>query len=350
MRDAARAPLGHPVVVHLTVAERVALGRAARSRLARSSHAAFDPPASRPDPVELLESQAADRVPSLLPIRYGRMVGSPFGFFRGAAVIMAGDLAASPDTGLRVQLCGDAHLSNFGVFASPERRLVFDLNDFDETSPGPFEWDVKRLAASLAVAGRENGFSPKDRRMVAGDAVAGYRQAMRRFARLPTLDVWYARLEVDDLLAQLRGHMAGSIAAGGARAAARARDRDSMSAHSKLVHLVDGEPRIVSDPPLVEPIGELFGPADREALSGLLHELLRSYRESLRPDRRALVERFRLVDAARKVVGVGSVGTRCWVALFVGRDLGDPLFLPVKEAESAVGEPFLGASEFSHHG
>ncbi len=334
------------VVPHLSVAERVVRGRAARADVPRSSHAEFGPTPHRLDPVALLESQAASRVPELVPIRYGRMLVSPFTFYRGAALIMAADLAASPHSGLRAQLCGDAHLSNFGVFASPERRLVFDLNDFDETLPGPWEWDVKRLAASFEVAGRENGYSAKERRTIVLTTVAGYRTAMRGFAGMGALDVWYSRLDTDDLLAELKTRMA----ARAEQTLAKARTRDSMTSFAKLTRLVDGEPQIVSDAPLIERLEELAPGREGEPIKESLHALLRIYRQSLETDRRVLVEQFRLVDFARKVVGVGSVGTRAWIALMLGRDEQDPLFLQFKEAQPSVLEEYTARSEFSNHG
>ena len=338
------------VVPHLSVAERAARGRAARAEVPRSSHAAFTPAAHRLDPVGLLQSQAASRVPELVPIRYGRMLVSPFTFYRGAALIMAADLAASPHSGLRAQLCGDAHLSNFGVFASPDRRLVFDLNDFDETLPGPWEWDVKRLAASFEVAGRENGYSAKERRMIVLSTVAGYREAMRSFAGMRALDVWYARLEIDDLLAELRGRMKTRMATRAEQTVAKARTRDSMTSFSKLTRVVAGEPQIVSDPPLIERLQELAPGREGEVLTESLRGLLRLYRQSLQTDRRVLLEEFRLVDIARKVVGVGSVGTRAWIVLMLGRDEQDPLFLQFKEAQPSVLEEFTAKSEFANHG
>ncbi len=337
-------------VPHLSVAERVARGRAARGEVSRSSHGGFEPAAHRADPVELLESQAASRVPELVPIRYGRMLVSPFTFYRGAALIMAADLAATPISGLHVQLCGDAHLSNFGLFASPERRLVFDLNDFDETLPGPWEWDVKRLAASFAVAGREIGYSAKQRRAVLLETVRGYREAIRAFAAMRTLDVWYARAEVDELLAQQGSLFKKRMAKRAEQTVAKARTRDSLTAFSKLATVVDGEPQIVSDPPLIERISDLAPGAAGRALEEQLHDLLRRYRESLQTDRRVLLEEFRMVDIARKVVGVGSVGTRAWILLMLGRDDQDPLFLQFKEAESSVLEDFSAKSEYANHG
>jgi uncharacterized protein (DUF2252 family) len=327
---------------HASLAERVAHGKAARGRAPRSSHAAHEPAAGRPDPVDLLERGAASRLPDLVPIRYGRMLVSPFAFFRGAAMIMASDLATSPASGLHAQLCGDAHLSNFGVFASPERRLVFDINDFDETLQGPWEWDVKRLAASLAVVGRENEHTPRQRRAIVSGAVAEYRNTMRSFAGMRNLDVWYARLEVDEAMEALGRPETRKAFERSERALAGAHTRDSLQPYDKLMHVVDGRPRIVSHPPLVESIDELVAGADRDRLLGTLHHVLRSYRRTLQFDRRVLLEGFRLVDVARRVVGVGSVGTRSWIALLLGRDPGDPLFLQLKEAQPSVLEGFAG--------
>jgi uncharacterized protein (DUF2252 family) len=278
------------------------------------------------------------------------MLVSPFTFYRGAALLMASDLAGSPRSGLQAQLCGDAHLSNFGVFASPDRRLVFDLNDFDETLPGPWEWDVKRLAVSFVVAGRENGYSAKERRMIVLETVGAYRKAMREFASKPSLDVWYARIEVDQLMSELRGQVKKRQAKTTEKVLAKARTKDSMTAFSKLTGMVDGEPQIVSDPPLIERIEELAPGVEGEAIQEQLHELLRVYRGTLQTDRRVLLEEFRLVDLARKVVGVGSVGTRAYIALMMGRDDQDPLFLQFKEAESSVLEEFTAASEYANHG
>ena len=338
------------VIPHLSVAERAARGRAARAEVTRSSHANWSPAPHRPDPVGLLESQAVSRVPELVPIRYGRMLVSPFTFYRGAALIMAADLASTPSSGLHVQLCGDAHLSNFGMFASPDRRLVFDINDFDETLPGPWEWDVKRLAVSMEVAGRDNGYSDKQRRAILLETVGGYRKAMREFAGMGSLDVWYARLEVDELLAQLRSQIKKSQLKRTEKTVAKARTKDSLTAFSKLTQTVDGEPRIASDPPLIERVEEIAGDTDANVTFEALHELLRRYRESLQSDRRILLEEFRLVDLARKVVGVGSVGTRAWIALMLGRDETDPLFLQFKEAESSVLEGYVAGSGYANHG
>jgi uncharacterized protein (DUF2252 family) len=337
-------------VPHLSVAERVARGKAARAEVPRSSHAGFEPAPHRPDPVELLERQAGTRVPELVPIRYGRMLVSQFTFYRGGALIMASDLAATPRSGLTVQCCGDAHLSNFGVFASPERRLVFDLNDFDETLPGPWEWDVKRLAASMLIGARDNGFAVKDRDRVVLDTVEAYRTAMAGFAAINNLDVWYARLDVEAALEELGPQLSAKSVKRTEKTLAKARTRDSMSAFSKLTREVDGEPRIVADPPLIVPIDDLATGTERDELFDRLHQLLRAYRSTLDRDRQTLLEQFRLTDFARKVVGVGSVGTRAWIALMLGRDGRDPLFLQMKEAQASVLEEFLGASVFRNHG
>jgi uncharacterized protein (DUF2252 family) len=278
------------------------------------------------------------------------MLVSPFAFYRGGAAIMASDLAAMPRSGLRVQLCGDAHLSNFGVFGSPERRLVFDVNDFDETLPGPWEWDVKRLVASFAVAGRENGFTAKERNRVVRDTAASYRSAMRSFAGMRDLEVWYARLEAEPLLDQIRPSLSRQQRKRVEREVAKARTRDSMRAFSKLTHEVGGEPRIISDPPLIVPAEELAPTATEAQMAQLVGEFLGGYRASLETDLRVLVERYRFVHLAHKVVGVGSVGTQAWIALFLGRDRQDPLFLQVKEAQPSVLEEFAGKSAYRNHG
>jgi uncharacterized protein (DUF2252 family) len=335
---------------HLSVAERVARGKAARAEVPRSSHAAFEPTAHRVDPIELLQRQAQTRVPELVPIRYGRMLVSPFTFYRGAAMIMAGDLATTPRSGLTVQCCGDAHLSNFGVFASPERQLMFDLNDFDETLPGPWEWDVKRLAASMLIAARYNDFAVSDQDQVVLDTVESYRTAMAGFAGMNNLDVWYSHLDIEVALRELGSQLKPAQVKRTAKTLAKARTKDSMSAFSKLTQVVDGEPRIVAEPPLIVPIHDLAQGSERTEMFEGLHELVRSYRQTLEYDRRVLLEEFSLTDMARKVVGVGSVGTRAWIALMLGRDGQDPLFLQLKEAEASVLEEFLGPSEFDNHG
>ncbi len=338
------------VVPHLTVEERIARGKAARAEVPRSQHAEYDPPASRPDPVELLEEQAQTRVPELVPIRYGRMLVSPFTFYRGAAKIMASDLAGTPRSGLRVQCCGDAHLSNFGVFASPERRLVFDINDFDETLPGPWEWDVKRLAVSMLIAARDNGYSTKDQDRIVLETVTQYRNAMRNFAGMTNLEVWYARLEIETLLKERAAELKPQSVKRTEKGLAKARTRDSMSAFAKLTQQVNGSVEIVDQSPLIVPLRVLVPGADQEQWMEWLHALIRVYRQSLEYDRRVLLEQFRLVDFARKVVGVGSVGTRAWIGLLFGRDGSDPLFLQMKEAEASVLEEHLGKSQFRNHG
>jgi uncharacterized protein (DUF2252 family) len=330
------------VVPHLTVAEREARGKAARREVPRSSHAMLADGPARPDPVALLESQAASRVAELVPIRYGRMLVSPFTFFRGAALLMAADLAGTPRSGLTVQLCGDAHLMNFGAFGSPERRMVFDINDFDETATGPFEWDVKRLAASVAIAGRDNGFGGKDRSKAVLAAVEGYRTAMAEFAAMTNLALWYTSIDVEAWASQLGADVGAKAVKRVDAAVAKARTRDSHHAYDKLTHLVDGQPRIISDPPLIEPVTELFEPDQQEQLREAIHEMFVRYRESLQHDRRRLLEEFRIVDVARKVVGVGSVGTRAWVVLLLGRDGNDPLFLQAKEAQPSVLAAYTG--------
>ena len=335
---------------HRSMAERVEIGKAARKRVPRSCQAEFDPAPSRPDPIELLQDQAKSRVPDLVPIRYGRMLVSPFAFYRGGARIMASDLAETRVSGIRVQLCGDAHLSNFGVFASPERRLMFDLNDFDETLPGPWEWDVKRLAASLAVAGRENLYPRKERERIVRATVGQYRQAMREFAAMPNLAVWYARLDIETTLQNYRSQFRAKAVRGAEANLAKARTRDSMRAFSKLTRMVDGEPRIISDPPLIVPVEEVFPEATAEQMTDVVRDFIRGYRRSLQTDRRLLLEQYRFVHLARKVVGVGSVGTRAWIALFLGVDPQDPLFLQVKEAQPSVLEQFAGKSGYASAG
>jgi uncharacterized protein (DUF2252 family) len=337
-------------VVHLTVDERIARGKAARAEVPRSRHAEYDAPADRPDPIDLLEDQAKTRVPELVPIRYGRMLVSPFTFYRGAAKIMADDLSRTPRSGFTVQCCGDAHLSNFGVFASPERRLVFDINDFDETLPGPWEWDVKRLAASMLIAARDNGYGVKDQDRIVVETVAQYRNAMRDFAALPNLEVWYARLEIETLLQERAAALKPRMVKRTEKGLAKARTRDSISAFSKLTQQVNGTAEIVDQSPLIVPLRVLVPGDEREKWLESLHALLRVYRQSLEYDRRTLLEQFRLADFARKVVGVGSVGTRAWIGLLFGRDGSDPLFLQMKEAEASVLEEYVGKSQSKNQG
>jgi uncharacterized protein (DUF2252 family) len=341
-------------VPHPTLDERRTAGKQARERVPRSSVEGWVPADDRPDPVALIEQQNATREPDLVPVRHGRMMVSPFTFYRGGAKIMAADLRHIPRAGLDVQLCGDAHLSNFGVFASPERTLVFDLNDFDETLPGPFEYDVARLAASFVIAARNNGFQSTDARAVATAAVGGYRASMRSFAQMRTLDVWYARLDAEEVLARADAASKSRRKAveRGEKMLQKARTKDSLQALSKLTEVVDGQHRIVSDPPVVVPARDLLTTYDispdeiRPALQGLL----RAYRATLTSDRRHLLERFELVDLARKVVGVGSVGTRAWIGLLRGRDVDDPLFLQVKEASRSVLEDHLPKSRYRQPG
>ena len=352
-------------VPHLSVEERRAKGKQARDQTPLSSHTGWAPAADRPDPVGLLEQQNRTREPDLVPVRHGRMLVSPFTFYRGGAKVMAADLAGTPTAGLQVQLCGDAHLSNFGAFGSPERRLLFDLNDFDETLPGPFEYDVKRLAASFTIAGRNNGFAKADTRAATLASVAAYREAMAGFAAMGTLAIWYAHLDEDELLSGVQSataeaskaskkaaKVAKRVAKGAQKGAARARTRDSLQALSKLGERVDGRYRIVSQPPIVVPARELaatYG-LSRDEAERAIHDQFRAYRATLQDDRRRLLERFQFVDMARKVVGVGSVGTRAFIVLLQGRDQADPLFLQVKEATRSVLEGHLRKSRYKQPG
>jgi uncharacterized protein (DUF2252 family) len=295
----------------------------------------------------MLEAQAATRVRELVPIRYGRMEVSPFTFYRGAAYLMAADLERSPRTGLDVQLCGDAHLSNFGGFAAPDRRLVFDVNDFDETLPGPFEWDLKRLVASFAVAGRDLEFHADQRHAVNLDVARSYREAMRELASMKTFDLWYSRVDAAALMSEFSASASAKRRKVMEKNLAKTRAKDSLRAFNKLTTIVNGEPRIVSDPPLIVPIEDL---ADGQNIEEFARGVIRGYRRTLQRDRRHLLERFRYVHAARKVVGVGSVGTRAWIILLLGRDNEDPLFLQLKQAEASVLEPFLAKSKYANHG
>jgi uncharacterized protein (DUF2252 family) len=334
-------------MAELTVEERAARGKAARSQVPRSSQAAWEPSAARRTPEEVLLEQAADRVPELVPIRHGRMLASPFAFFRGAAALMAADLAATPDSGLVVQLCGDSHLSNFGGFAAPDRELVFDINDFDETARGPWEWDVKRLAASIAVAGRELGVAPAARREAVQAAVRSYREAMREFATMRNLELWYARLDVARILSHVGDRVTRQERSAFKRRVAGARTKDHLRAMSKLTRRVEGTVRIVSRPPLIVPIEELYPDDGAEEQ---VRALIRVYRRSLPVDRRHLLEGYRYTHMARRVGGVGSVGTRAWIVLLVGRDGDDPLFLQFKEATVSVLERYAGRKAVRNHG
>ncbi len=333
-----------------TPAERAAAGKAARARVPRSSHADWAPAADRPDPVDVLGRQADDRVAELVPLRYGRMLVSPFTFYRGAAAIMAADLAASPSSGLWVQACGDAHLSNFGAFASPSRELVVDVNDFDETLPGPWEWDVKRLAASFEIAGRDRGFGSSTRREIVRAAATAYREAMREYAELMNLDLWYRRVELAQIRERFQGDLSSKELKLVDRNIAKAKQKTRLRAFSKLAERVDGELRIVSDPPVVVPFEELFTGKALAAAKDRLRNVIAEYRSTLADAHRHLFDSYRFVHAARKVVGVGSVGTRAFIALFVGRDEGDPLFLQIKEAQRSVLEPYTAPTEFAEQG
>jgi uncharacterized protein (DUF2252 family) len=342
---------------HLSDEESKAKGKAARSSVPRVSQGWYETAADRPDPVALLEDQARTRVAELVPIRYGRMLVSPFTFFRGAALIMASDLSTTPRSGLTAQICGDAHLSNFGVFGTPERQLVFDCNDFDETLPGPWEWDIKRLAASLVVAARQRGFDKDVRAEAVRSLGRVYRDAMRLMAMLNNLEVWYSRIEVETIVDALRRDAVATrskaeqhMAATATKLVTKAHTKDSMKALDKLTYVVDGERRIVSDPPLVVPVEELYPEAESERLVSLFHDVVRLYRQSLPTDRRHLLEQFTVSQMARKVVGVGSVGTRAWVLLLHGPRHDDVLFLQAKEAEASVLERFLKKSAYENHG
>ncbi len=339
-----------PTVEHPSPDERAARGRAARASTPRSGHGDWEPAADRTGPVEVLREQAATRVADLVPIRHARMTTSAFAFYRGAAAIMAMDLAGSPDSGLRVQACGDAHLANFGGYAAPDRVMVFDINDFDETLPGPWEWDVKRLVASFEIAARARGFDDKVRRTVNLGTTRAYRTAMREFATMRNLDLWYARLDEYDVTNTWTSRVSPAAMKRYEKNLAKARTKDSMRAFDKLTTSVDGETRIISDPPLIVRLEDLAGDVEADEIRETLRTWFRNYRQSLQPDRRHLLQGFELVDVARKVVGVGSVGTRCWIAYLRGRDGGDPLFLQIKEAESSVLEPYVGTSSYQQHG
>jgi uncharacterized protein (DUF2252 family) len=329
--------------------ERAADGKAARESAPRTSHGEWAPAADRTDPVELLERQATFRVEQLLPLRYGRMLVSPFTFYRGAAAVMAADLADTPASGLTAQLCGDAHLANFGAFAAPDREMVFDVNDFDETLPGPWEWDVKRLAASFSVAGRDRGFGARERRRIVTAMGAEYRATLRRLAALGNLEVWYTQIDVATIADRWEAAAGEKEVKAFRRNLAKARAKNRMRALSKLTHEVDGKLRIVSEPPLLIPLREL-AEGEPEQIEEAVLEILADYRKTLPEDRRVLFDSYRYLDAALKIVGVGSVGTRAWIVLLQGRDEGDPLFLQVKEAQRSVLEPYAEPSAYSQQG
>jgi uncharacterized protein (DUF2252 family) len=338
----------HSFTATLSPAERAQIGRSARVRASRSCHGWFEAGEDRFDPVEVIDRQSATRVPELVPIRYGRMLESPFRFYRGAAAVMAADLGPTPNTGLRVQLCGDAHLLNFRLLASPERHLVFDINDFDETLPGPFEWDVKRLTTSFAIAGRANGFSVKQQNAAVRTCVRAYRERMRAFAGMRTLDIWYAQDDVDGLRELMASSMNKEARRRAARATAQARTRTGLQAFEKLTRTTAEGRRITPDPPLIIPLGDLVtGSADEEKA---LRTVLEGYAPTLSSERRHLLRHYHLVDMARKVVGVGSVGTRCWILLLLGRNDDDPLLLQAKEAQESVLSAQTGGDRFDNQG
>lgn len=333
-----------------TIEERAAHGRQARELVPRSRHGEWAPPPDRTDPLEILALQATTRVPDLVPIRYGRMAASPFAFFRGAAAVMAADLAHEVHSHLDVQLCADAHLVNFGGFATPEREMIFDVNDFDETIPGPFEWDLKRLAASIEVAARGRGFDDRLRQTLVALSSEGYRDAIRSFGAMGYLQVWYLRLDAATLLARWGSEADKASIETFQQRAKKAQGKDHLRAVAKLTETVGGKLRFRADPPLLIPIDQLVDAGQEAQFVDSLVEALNGYRVTLAGDRQHLLANYRFVDLARKVVGVGSVGTRCWVALFVGRDEGDPLVLQIKEAEHSVAEPFLQPSAFTNMG
>jgi uncharacterized protein (DUF2252 family) len=333
-----------------TVEQRIELGRAARAWSPRSAHGRFEASDDRADPIALLEEQAASRVPDLVPIRYARMAASPFAFFRGAALIMAADLASTPTSRITAQLCGDAHVSNFGLFASPERQLVFDINDFDETLPGPWEWDVKRLAASLHIAAQGNGYTDSQVRSAVLSAVTRYRTAMAEFATMSNLAVWYAYLPVESTLSRIQKELKPRTAKVVSRTVAKAKTRDHLRSYTKLVEVSGEQIRFINDPPLLVRMDDLLDDSARPEMAARVQQAFVDYRESLSADRRNLLDQFRPVELARKVVGVGSVGTRAWVMLLIGRDTADPLFMQIKEAQPSVLERFLPPSTYDNCG
>jgi uncharacterized protein (DUF2252 family) len=330
--------------------DRARQGKKARLDVPLARHAEWDPPVDRTDPIELLEHQAETRIEELVPIRYGRMLVSPFSYYRGAALPMTEDLATTPTSGFDAQLCGDAHMSNFGVFGSPERHLFFDVNDFDETAPGPWEWDVKRLAASLEIAARENEVSKKTRTRIVQGAVRSYRETMRELAMVPMMSVWYAHLDVEEILPRFSALLNRKRTPSVWNAITKARAHDSHQAFDKLCHVTGGETRIIHDPPLIVPVEEFVTGMDPDAAAEALARIVRAYRRTLQPDRRHLLEQYELAHLARKVVGVGSVGTDAWIALFLAREDGSPLFLQIKEAQPSVLERFTIKTKFSNHG
>ena len=330
-------------------------GKSLRKAVPRDVFAAWCPQPTRPAAADLIRSQDAQRVPELVPIRHERMAISPFAFYRGAALVMASDLSPMPTTGIEVQLCGDAHISNFGLFLSPERRTVFDINDFDETTRGPWEWDVARLVASIEICGRERGFSVKQRRNAALEAGRAYREAMRDFAQRGNLDVWYAHVDIDNLLDEMAGDLSKSQRKRAGKSVKKSKGKNSLRAVNKLTEVVDGDLRVISDPPFVVPLRDLAQaagatvPADLD-MARVVSTVLAAYRKTLPPERAALVRSYRGVDMARKVVGVGSVGTRAWIVVLEGADTDDPLVLQVKEATASVLERYVGKAPQRNHG
>jgi uncharacterized protein (DUF2252 family) len=338
-------------VPHLDVEARQAKGKACRAAVPRSEHAALDLPSDRPDPVALLQGQEVARVPELLAIRHERMLASPFAFYRGAAVIMAADLGAQPNSGLKVQACGDAHLANFGGFAAPDRAIVFDMNDFDETTPGPFEWDVKRLATSFVLAARSLVLAQKDVDAIARTSVSSYRKAMAEFAEKRNLELWYARIDAQSIIDQAGSRFSPEDVRRFEKAVSKAEGKDNLKAFAKLTERDDdGDCRIASDPPLIVPVRELVDLAGVVDGEKWIHDRFVEYRRTLQPDRRHLLEGYRVVDMARKVVGVGSVGTRTWILLLLGKDDNDPLMLQIKEAAPSVLEAYAGKSGYASNG
>lgn len=350
-----------------TASESRAYGEQLRETIPLELHSQWEAPANRPDPVELLRSQEAKRVQSLLPIRHQRMSASPFAFLRGSALVMASDLSVLPATGIAVQACGDAHIANFGLFTSPEQRTVFDINDFDETLPGPWEWDVKRLVASIEVCGRDNGFSKKERKQAVRTSMQAYRETMQRFANMGHLDVWYAHLDVDTLAQEFANDVNADDAKVAEKVTKKAKNKTSRRAMHKLTEVVDGQLRIISNPPLIVPMRDLLQEdlterigkdlaaafvhaADQRAIEMLMSNILTHYRKSITPEKQRLIGSYMPVDIARKVVGVGSVGTRALIIVMSGADENDPLVLQVKEAQESVLERFVGKASHEQNG
>jgi uncharacterized protein (DUF2252 family) len=348
-------PMGHFNSTMPDPDARSANGKAARKLLPRTQQGSIEFPENRRDPVDILITQSESRVQELIPLRYGRMAVSPFTFYRGAAAIMAEDLGRQPHSGLRTQLCGDAHLANFGVYSSPERRLVFDVNDFDETNPGPFEWDVKRLVASFAVAGRHRGFSPDERSTITKAVATAYRNAMLVFATMRNLDVWYAHAEMEQALEMFTSTATDKRSkrkdiAKLEKFREKAKGRTSLQAFTKMTVSTDGLPEFRSQPPLLIPVRDLMTPEQSDKVWDMLHGGLNAYQRTLADDRKHLLNQFKVVDLAHKVVGVGSVGLRAWVVLLLGRDLDDPLVLQIKQSQQSVLEPYSGRSKYRNHG